>query len=101
MTSLLLRFVIASGLAARRARFSLSKRRITRCSSLAWSLSSGESSARLRRFDWVFSVLSRSLFEGVSSARLRRSDWVFSVLRRAASVRSLAWSGESLSKRRF
>ena len=79
----------------------VSSARLRRCSALAWSLSSGESSARLQRFDWVFSVLSRSLFEGVSSARLRRSDWVFSVLRRAASVRSLAWSGDSLSKRRF
>ena len=73
---------------------SLSMRRFTRRSSLAWSLSSGESSARLRRLDWVFCVLTRSLFEGVRSARLRRINWVFCARRRAASVCSLAWSGE-------
>ena len=56
--------------------------------------SSGESSARLRRFDWVFCAVSRSWFEGVSSARLRRINWVFCARRRAAAVFSLAWSGE-------
>ena len=75
---------------------SLSKRRFTRRSALAWSLSSGESSARLRRSDWVFCALSRSLFAGVSSARLHRCDWFFCVRHRAASVCSLAWSGEDL-----
>ena len=77
MTSLLLRFFIASGLAARRARFSLSMRRFTRRSWLAWSLFSGERSARLRRLDCVSSAFATSLFEGVSSARLRRCDWFF------------------------
>ena len=72
---------------AARALFSLRLHSV----SIAFRLcaSSGESSARLRRFDWVFCALSRSLFEGVSSARLRRIDWVFCALRRAASDCSL------------
>jgi len=77
---------------AARALFSLRLHSV----SIAFRLcaSSGESSARLRRFDWVFCALSRSWFEGVSSARLRRINWVFCARRRAASVCSLAWSGE-------
>jgi len=70
---------------------SLSMRRFTRRSSLAWSLSSGERSARLRRLDWVSSAFATSLFEGVSSARLRRCDWF---------IRA-RWSGESLSSARL
>ena len=79
---------------AARALFSLRLHSV----SIAFRLcaSSGESSARLRRFDWVFCALSRSWFEGVSSARLRRFDWVFCARRRAASVISLAWSGKDL-----
>ena len=77
---------------AARALFSLRLHSV----SIAFRLcaSSGESSARLRRFDWVFCALSRSWFEGVSSARLRRINWVFCARRRAASVCVLAWSGE-------
>ena len=77
---------------AARALFSLRLHSV----SIAFRLcaSSGESSARLRRFDWVFCALSRSWFEGVSSARLRRINWVFCARRRAASVGSVGWSGE-------
>ena len=46
-------------------------------SALAWSLSSGERSARVRRLDWVSSAFATSWFEGVSSARLRCFDWFF------------------------
>ena len=70
---------------AARALFSLRLHSV----SIAFRLyaSSGERSARLRRFDWVFCVFATSLFEGVSSARLRRCDWFISARR----------SGESLS----
>jgi len=77
---------------AARALFSLRLHSV----SIAFRLcaSSGESSARPRRFDWVFCALSRSWFEGMSSARLRRCDWFFCARRRAAAVCSLARSGE-------